>query len=112
MPNQRRETIMSSASEVLRSLAELGVKVRIEGGRLKLRPGNKIPDDLVEDIRTCKSEIIDLLTRELRLPGKAPPAADHREEDLRNLYRRAAVLVCNGLSWDEALSLIRPVGQA
>jgi len=51
-----------SAQDVLRQLRALGAQIECQDGRLKLRAGKRaVPERLVEQARTVKSELILLL---------------------------------------------------
>ena len=64
------------AAVILEKLNELGVKASVDGQRLRLEPGSKIPADLVEAIRTHKQALMlaiqppEALTRALTQKGE------------------------------------------
>ena len=59
------------AAAILEMLIELGVSAELDGSDIIFKPIEKIPPDLIPDIRACKSQIIALLhvrTYERRFP--------------------------------------------
>ena len=74
-----------SAHDVLRQLHALGAHIECQEGRLKLRAGNRaVPELLVEQARTAKSELILLLDNpELQKQGPSPTRGD--SEHLREV---------------------------
>ncbi len=51
------------AHAVLNRLSELGVSARVEGDKVLLQPGSKVPSELKDAVREHKPEIIAVLTR-------------------------------------------------
>lgn len=78
-----------SALELLEALHDLGITARVEGDNLKLYPARLLDSDLLEDVRTHKAELLELL-------GSAPTSDTARHH---NLYRSAHCgLGCIGLA--------------
>ena len=50
------------AHAVLNRLSELGVSARVEGDKVLLQPGSKVPSELKDAVREHKPEIIAVLT--------------------------------------------------
>lgn len=58
----------ASPQAIMARAAELGFQLRAAGGKVVIRhPSQKPPADLVEDIRACKPDILNLLRHQ---PGK------------------------------------------
>lgn len=53
---------MTQADEILEQLQSCGVSVRLDRGDLVLRPGSKIPDGLLEEVRQYKPDLVELLS--------------------------------------------------
>ena len=74
---------MTQAIELLEQLRSRGVSVFIDQDELVLRPGNKVPADLLPEVRQHKAGIID----RLRAVGDGQPAPLDRppktEQELR-----------------------------
>ena len=62
---------MTQAIELLEQLRSCGVSVSVDQDELVLRPGNKVPADLLPEVRQHKAGIIDRL-RAVG-DGQAPP---------------------------------------
>ena len=67
------------ASAIIEQLHELGVTVDLNGPKVRLQPGSKVPPDLLAEVRQHKDEII----QELRRPPDS-------EEELRRLIDHLA----------------------
>ena len=80
-----------TSTEVLDRLHDLGIEVRLNGPKVVLRPGSKVPADLLDEVRAHKAEII----QELRQPygdGQPPPLdrPPRTEQELRRLIDHLA----------------------
>ena len=53
---------MTQAVEILEQLLSCGVSVSVDRHELVLRPGNKVPSDLIPEVRQCKPELMALLS--------------------------------------------------
>jgi hypothetical protein len=51
------------AAQVVEALVSLQISVRAEGDKLLLIPGSKVPQELVQEVRKHKGEIIGVLNR-------------------------------------------------
>ena len=51
------------ATEVLDRLSAMGVTAWASGEKLLLEPGSKVPPELLIEVRQCKRDILDLLSR-------------------------------------------------
>jgi hypothetical protein len=60
--NLKRRWSVDSASELLDSLRDLGIRVIVDGADLVLSPGAMIPANLIPKIRERKPELLRLLT--------------------------------------------------
>jgi len=78
-----------SSSDVLDALRAAGVTVSVEGDRLVLRPGAKVPEALKPAVRARKAEIIEALTGEAAAPPR-PPAQDGPPDPDRTPWEVAA----------------------
>jgi len=79
------------AAGVLDRLTDLGINARVDGERLFLSPVDRVPADLLGEVRQHKAEII----QELRQPygdGQAPPLdrPPRTEKELRRLIDHLA----------------------
>ena len=74
---------MTQAAELLEQLQSFGVSVSVDQDELVLRPGNKVPADLLPEVRQHKAGIIE----HLRAVGDGqPPPLDRppkTEQELR-----------------------------
>ena len=79
------------AAELLEQLQACGVSVAKDGDELVLRPGGKVPPDLLDEVRRCKGGILDLLDRPVG-DGQAPPLdrPPSTEQELRRLIDHLA----------------------
>ena len=62
---------MTQAIELLEQLRSCGVSVSLDHDELVLRPGSKVPDDVLAEVRHHKADLVALLT-----PVWPPPDAD------------------------------------
>ena len=53
--------------EVLDRLEELGVSATANGGNIQLRPGSRVPQDLMDEVRAHKAEILSKLQHQAEL---------------------------------------------
>lgn len=53
---------MTGAALLLSRLAGIGVSVRVEGGRLCLRPASAVSPELIADLRAGRAEVLALVT--------------------------------------------------
>ena len=51
------------ATEILTALQEVGATARVDGDKLLVEPGNRVPAELVPEIREHKLEIMELVTQ-------------------------------------------------
>ena len=63
------------ATEILTALQEAGATTRVNGEKLVVEPGNKVPPELVPEIRRNKSKIMQLIAQ-TTLEGKLTPDAE------------------------------------
>ena len=81
---------MTQAAELLEQLQSFGVSVSVDQDELVLRPGNKVPADLLPEVRQHKAGIIE----HLRAVGDGqPPPLDRppkTEKELRRLIDHLA----------------------
>jgi hypothetical protein len=63
------------ATELLDELQAQGISVSLDGSELVLRPGSKLPPDLLKEIRQRKAEIMSLVCqKKARVgDGQLPP---------------------------------------
>jgi len=80
---------------VLERLDRLGVSVQLDGPDLILRPGSRVSADVLEEVKACKPEIVNLLQRPRLVNG---PPGWHAEK----IAERVAIEgVC--VFWSEVL---------
>ena len=81
---------MTQAAELLEQLQSFGVSVSVDQDELVLRPGNKVPADLLPEVRQHKAGIIEQLRP--AGGGQAPPLnrAPQTEQELRRLIDHLA----------------------
>lgn len=60
-PSPRTGVVDMDASAILKRLSDLGVLATVAGDRLHLRPGSRVPAELVQDLRAHKEQIMVLL---------------------------------------------------
>ena len=81
---------MTQAIELLEQLQSCGVSVSVDQDELVLRPGNKVPADLLPEVRQHKAGIIE----QLRAVGDGQPAPLDRppktEKELRRVIDHLA----------------------
>lgn len=81
---------MTQAVELLEQLQSCGVYVTVDRDELVLRPGNKVPADLLPEVRQHKAEIME----QLRTvgDGQLPPLErpPQTEQELRRLIDHLA----------------------
>lgn len=53
---------MSCASDLIPRLHNLGVQVVLDGGDLLIRPGSRLPPELLRELRERKTELVTLLS--------------------------------------------------
>jgi len=76
-----------NTSELLSNLHRQGFTLTpLPGGKLEVKPASKLPEELREQLRQRKVEVLALLTVQQQ---SAPPP------DYRTLYRQMAEAVCN-----------------
>ena len=77
---------MTSPASVLQQVRSLGVDIRPDGDKLQLRPPGRVPTELIQAIRTHKSEIIAILTkpRQTVLQG----ALAQKNEEINTMRKR------------------------
>ena len=76
--------------ELLGRLEELGITVSINGDRLRLEPGSKVPRQLAEALRKNKSEVLAFLrarpdTLQSRYCFTCPGLDEHRDIELTQI---------------------------
>ena len=75
---------MTQAAELLEQLQSFGVSVSVDQDELVLRPGNKVPADLLPEVRQHKAGIIE----HLRAVGDGqPPPLDRPPKTDQELRR-------------------------
>ena len=75
---------MTQAIELLEQLQSCGVSVSVDQDELVLRPGNKVPADLLPEVRQHKAGIIE----QLRAVGDGqPPPLDRPPKTEKELRR-------------------------
>ena len=94
------------ATELLHELRARGISVSLDGSELILRPGSRLPPDLLKEIRQRKAEIMSLVCQKKARVGDGqlppldrPPA---NETELRRLIDYLDDSVAFAL-WFEAL---------
>jgi len=65
-----------TAIELLAELDRLGVSVAVKGDRIGLRPATRVPPELLEIIRSCRSQMMDLLSGPRQTPTPRMLPAD------------------------------------
>ena len=75
---------MTKAAELLEQLQSFGVSVSLDHGELVLRPGNKVPTDLLPEVRQHKAGIIE----RLRAVGDGHPPPLNRPPQTEQELRR------------------------
>ena len=100
---------MTQAIELLEQLRSGGVSVSLDHGELVLRPGNKVPTDLLPEVRQHKAGIIE----QLRSLGDGhPPPLDRplrNEQELRRWMDHTADPEAFARWLERAMSYTDPV---
>ncbi len=80
-----------TSTEILGQLQELGVTIQVNGPKVRLEPGSKVPASLLDEIRQHKTEIIQEL-RTTHGDGQLPPVGrpPENESELRRLMDHLA----------------------
>lgn len=74
------------AAVILGKLNELGVKASVDGQRLRLEPGSRIPPDLVEEIKAKKQ----VLMLAIQPPEALTRALAQKREEIGTMQKRLA----------------------
>jgi hypothetical protein len=72
---------MSSPSELLNCLRKIGVSATTRKGKLQLRPGSRVPVDLIPEIRRHRDEIISLVSDSAVLRRWTPTTDEEAERE-------------------------------
>ena len=72
------------ASAIIEQLHDLGVSVRLNGSKVRMEPGSKVPPGLLAEVRQHKTEIVQELNQSYG-DGQAPPLdrPPETEQELR-----------------------------
>lgn len=96
---------------ILDTLKSRGVRVTVNGDRLRLVPGSRVPEELAETVRTHKAEVLEFL-REAGEPietGLGPDARGGQEPPISsdpNLLAWASELAEQDLTLPERISYV------
>ena len=87
------------AQAILDRLYSLGIEVTISGDKLQLEPGSRVPEELVEELKSHKKDII-LLEKgyRLRYPGNQVTDQELTEIENRVLTKGYVLLWSNALN--------------
>lgn len=72
------------AAEILTALQEAGTTARVDGEKLLVEPRNRVPAELVPEIREHKTEIVALLSSSLPAAFDRPPQSREETVELMN----------------------------
>lgn len=70
------------ATEILTALQEAGATARVNGDKLLVEPGNKVPLELVPEIQGHKLEIMALLSNPMPAAFDRPPVSREETSEL------------------------------
>lgn len=87
------------APEILTTLKEAGAIAWIDGDKLLVDPPDRVPHDLIPEIRRCKAEIMALLPKPVPVAFDRPPKTS---EEIVELIQYLADTVAFG-RWFESL---------
>jgi hypothetical protein len=98
---------MSHATALLEELSARGVRVVPAGDKLRLRPAEAIPPDLLERVRAHKQELLAVLGQTARAPADpaSPWPVALRGLGLRKVGSFAPCLLCQTGTWTKYAGL-------
>ena len=61
--------MVAAARDVLEALFSMGITIEAHEGRLRYRPRSAMTPDILEAVKSCKAELLEILESDSLLPG-------------------------------------------
>jgi hypothetical protein len=89
---------MTTVFEIINTLSDLGVVIRVQDDNLVVTPKSKVPAELVEELRQCKGDLVTLLTG-LCFCQPPMPRADVESQPCQRCGLAGWCAECGGCRW-------------